>query len=183
MLYSAMPITLCCAIVLWSQHFPSLMSVSPLITTHPYPSVLTGRAHSGSRRSPNPPQCLPDTLAQGFPLSVHTKPPRSAAFYWFCLLPDKSFCLLVHLLAFWLLSSNQEADGCRYIGYCSKKVFRLPPRTLKLTRNSSKDCGPNSVNVFQTRSVSSKSLLYFGAWFVPPWPPLFTDCITPLGDE
>lgn len=97
-----------------STFLPSCQSV-PLNTTHPYPSALTGRARSGSRRSPNPPQCLPDALAQGFPLSLHTKRPRSATFY-FALLPDKSFCLLVHLLAFWPLSPHQEADSCRYAG-------------------------------------------------------------------
>lgn len=179
-----MQITLYCIVALWGQHFPSFMSVSPLNTTHPYPSALTEPAHSGSRRSPNPPQCLADTLAQGFPLSLHTKRPRSATFY-FDLLPDKSFCLLVHLLAFWPLSPNQDADSCRNVGSRHKMVPRLPPDCLDLTRNmtnSRHNDGKSSVRASQPRSVSSVSTFLWSMIYAS-LTPLFTDCITPLADE
>lgn len=54
----AMWSTLYCTVALWGQHFPSPCQSTPSAQhtskPPPHPSVLTGRAHSGNRRSPNP---------------------------------------------------------------------------------------------------------------------------------
>lgn len=124
-----------------STFLPPCQSVTPTSPKHntssTRPSLLTGRAHSGNRRSPNP-LVTPNPLAQGFPLSVDAERPCSAAFH-FVVLPDNLYCLLVHFGLILATSPSQEADSdqhpaCYLLACCGvvKRVSRLPPGRLAL---------------------------------------------------